>query len=279
MPMVGRKRARAEKPSPSLTAHQIVAYNFARARESLGWTQVETSDRLEPFLGYKLNQAGVSAIERTFDSERRRNIDVAEIVAFSRCFGVPIGWFFIPPAAHATDLLEPVQTKSDSENMVVADLIALIVGTPEGWQALVEQIAERLEGERRPLLTALQYAFRGDHDEQGWEQQIDLRRRALQSTTLARQASPGDEVITKMAALLVDLVKLTPLGFNALRGASPQQALELLARGDQDVQNLVAYAEERRAAGERSAGEWDDLRPIDPAEALGLRDEQAAREA
>jgi hypothetical protein len=249
--MVGRKRSRAPEPRPSLTAHQVVAYNFARAREALGWTQVETSDRLEPFLGYKLNQAGVSAIERTFDSDRRRNIDVAEIVAFSRCFGVP---------------------------MVVADLIALIVGTPEGWQAFVDQVADRLEWERRPLLKALHYAFRGDHDEQGWEQQIDLRRRALQATTLARQASPGEEMITKMAALLVELVKLTPLGFNTLREINPQEALELLARGDHDVQTAVAYAEQRRAAGERSEGEWDDIRPINPAEALGVHDQPVTAE-
>jgi hypothetical protein len=273
--MVGRRRARSKEPRPSLTAHQVVAYNFARAREALGWTQVETSERLEPFLGYKLHQAGVSAIERTFDSERRRNIDVAEIVAFARCFGVPLGWFFIPPAGHATDLIEPVQTKNDAANMIAADLIALIVGTPEGWQAFVEQVADRLEWERRPLVAALHYAFRGDHDEEGWEQQIDLRRRALQATTLARQASPGDEVITKMAALLVDLVKLTPLGFNALRETSPQDALELLARGNEDVQSLVAYAEERRAASEHSDTEWDELRPIDPAEALGLRNDAA----
>jgi len=276
--MVGRKRARAEEPRPSLSAHQVVAYNFARAREAVGWTQVETSERLEPFLGYKLNQAGVSAIERTFDSERRRNIDVAEIVAFSRCFGVPLGWFFIPPAGHATDFVEPVQTKDGSANMVVADLIALIVGTPSGWRAFVEQVVDRAQWERRPILDALHYAFQGDRDEQGWEQQIDLRRRALQSTTLVRQASPGDEVITKMAGLLVDLVKLTPLGYRALRDSNPQEALELLARGDEDVQGVVDLAEARRAAGEPSAGEWDDLRRIDPEEALGLKDEPATEE-
>jgi hypothetical protein len=277
--MPTRRRSRVPKDStPTLTVHQIVAYNFTRARQQAGWTQSETSDRLEPFLGYKLNQAGVSAIEKTYDSDRRRNIDVAEIVAFSRCFGVPLGWFFIPPAGHATDLIEPVTTKTDSNNMVVANLISLIVGTPQGWQAFIEQVADRLEWERRPLLAALHYAFRGDHDEDGWEQQIDLRRRALQATTLARQASPGDEVITQMAALLVDLVKLTPLGFNSLRDTSPQEALELLARGDNDVQNAVAYAEQRRAAGERSEGEWDDIRPIDPADALGLHDQPVTGE-
>ena len=81
-----------------------------------------------------------------------------------------------------------------------------------------------------------------------------------------------------MAALLVDLVKLTPLGYRALRDANPQEALELLARGDEDVQGVVDLAEARRAAGEPSAGEWDDLRRIDPEEALGLKDEPATEE-
>jgi hypothetical protein len=155
---------------------------------------------------------------------------------------------------------------------------ALIVGTPHGWQAFVDEVAGRLEWERRPLRAALHYAFRGDHDEQGWEQQIDLRRRALLSTTLARQASPGEEMISKMAALLVDLVKLTPLGYNTLRDTNPQEALELLACGDHDVQTAITYAEARRAAGERNEGEWDDIRPIDAAEALGLLDEPSSRE-
>jgi hypothetical protein len=277
--MPTRRRSRVPKdPTPGLTVHQIVAYNFTRARQLAGWTQTETSERLEPLLGYKLNQAGVSAIERTFDSDRRRNIDVAEIVAFSRCFRVPLGWFFIPPTGHATDLIEPVQTKPATENMVVADLIALIIGTPEGWQVFVEEVVGRLEWERRPLLKALHYAFRGDHDEQGWEHQIDLRRRALQTTTLARQASPGEEMITQMASLLVELVRLTPLGYNTLRDKNPQEALELLARGDHDVQTAVAYTAQRRAAGERSEGEWDELRPIDPAEALRLHDQPVTAE-
>jgi hypothetical protein len=76
-----------------------------------------------------------------------------------------------------------------------------------------------------------------------------------------------------------DVEGVQPLGYNTLRETNPQEALELLARGDNDVQNAVAYAEQRRAAGERSEGEWDDIRPIDPAEALGLRDEPTTREA
>jgi hypothetical protein len=49
-----------------LTVPRVVSYNFARARHEAGWTQVETSDLLEPSLGYRLGQVGVAAIERTF---------------------------------------------------------------------------------------------------------------------------------------------------------------------------------------------------------------------
>src|SRR3954451_11268192 len=113
--MVGRKRRNPETttPPPTLTIHQIVAYNFARARAAIGWTQVETSDHLEPFLGYKLNQAGVSAIEKTYDSERRRNIDTADVVAFARCFQRPIGWFFLSPPGVSEHIVECPQPREN----------------------------------------------------------------------------------------------------------------------------------------------------------------------
>lgn len=86
------------------------AFELCRVRPRGGWPEQRNSTSTALFLGYRLNQAGVSAIEKTYDSERRRNIDVAEIVAYSRCFGFPIGWFFLPPAGHTDDLIEPVQT-------------------------------------------------------------------------------------------------------------------------------------------------------------------------
>jgi hypothetical protein len=272
--MVGRKRTRTPEPPPaSLTAHQIVAYNFARAREAHGWTQVETSEQLAPFLGYKLNQAGVSAIEKTYDSERRRNIDVAEIVAFSRCFGFPIGWFFLPPSGHIDDLIEPVQTgELERVNLDTAHLLALVLGTPRGWEPFVERVVELLREAPDSIAAALRLAYRGERDEHGWEKQIDLRRRALRETTLVRQAGPGEEVISKMASLLVDLVKLTPLGFELLRDSDPQEALRLLTLGDADVQNLLRMAREERLQGLKGHGGFDDLEDIDPAEVLKLKD-------
>ena len=274
--MAVRKRTRNATPAPpTLTVHQIVAYNFTRARRDAGWTQVETSERLEPFLGYRLNQAGVSAIEKTYDSERRRNIDAAEIVAFARCFNRPISWFFLPPTGHSSDLVAPVHNREfESLNIQAGDLTALTLGSPEGWRSFLDRIAELLNDDHRMTWRAVLWALRGDPDNEDLEQQIDLRRQAVEEVTLARLAGPGDEVITKMAQLLVELVKLTPQGYNTLRDTDPAQALAVLTEGDQLVANLTREAERRRERGDedpiRGHEPFDDLKPIDPATALGI---------
>ena len=263
-----RRRARVSKTAtPSLTVHQIVAHNFTRARQEAGWTQSGTGERLEPYLGYKLNQAGVSAIEKTYDTERRRNIDAAEIVAFARCFNRPIGWFFLPPTQHGGDLVEPVYA-DDRYHLPAAELVALAVGTPSGWNVLLQRIRELLDTDRRRVADALTYALQARHDPDDIEGQLDLRRRAIQAVTLARHVSPGDEVITEMARLLAELVKTTPLGFAKLRDTDPDEALALLAEGDSHLEPHLAAADERRREGRPSLGGFDDIEPIDIEAAL-----------
>lgn len=265
--MVGR-RGRGTRPQ-SLTVHQIVAYNFRRARESKGWTQAQTGEMLEQHLGTRLNQAGVSAIEKTYDSDRRRNIDVAEVVAFASCFGKPISWFFLPPPGSGEMALEPVM---GDEYSIAADLVTWAIGGPMGWDSFLARISELLQTDTDTVWGSMQNAFAGV--KRGtWEGQIDLRRQALQQTTLARFASPGDEVITSMAALLVELVKSTPLGFQKLRHADPDEALAMLAEGDELVRPMIELARQRKADGLRSEGGFDDVEEIDLDEALGREPE------
>ena len=77
--------------------NQVVAYNFRAARELRGWTQEEVALRLERYLGQRLTQAGVSAIERAWDGERRREFDAHELLFFAMAFDLPILWFLLPP--------------------------------------------------------------------------------------------------------------------------------------------------------------------------------------
>jgi len=273
--MVRRKRTCvAEDATPTLTVHQVVAYNFARARNALGWTQVETSQHLEPFLGYQLNQAGISAIEKTYDSERRRNIDTAEVVAFARCFGVPIGWFFLPPSEHAGDLVEPLHV-DDRYHIPAADLVTLTIGSPSSWRLYLERVRELLGTDRGSIADALHFALDGHSERDEIEAQLDLRRRAIRDINLARHASPADDVITNMAELLLRLVRLTPGGMDRLRQSDPQAALVLLEEGDEYLDTHLLAADHREEGGQPSRGGFDDIRPIELEAALGLADEGA----
>jgi hypothetical protein len=98
----------------------------------------------------------------------------------------------------------------ESLNIQAGDITALTLGSPEGWRSFLDRVAELLDDDHRMTWRAVLWALRGDPDKQHWEQQIDLRRRAVEEVTLARLAGPGDDVITNMAQLLVELVKLTP---------------------------------------------------------------------
>lgn len=102
--MVGRKRAPAERTeviqqrSPGQAdLNQVVAYNFRQARELRGWTQDEAAMALEPLVGQRLPQASISAIERAYEGDRRREFDAQEILAFALAFNLPLVWFFLPP--------------------------------------------------------------------------------------------------------------------------------------------------------------------------------------
>jgi hypothetical protein len=265
--MAVRKRRKPETTTPpppprTLTTHQIVAYNFARARTAAGWTQVETSDRLEPYLGYKLNQAGISAIEKTYDSERRRNIDTSDVVAFARCFNRPIGWFFLPPPGRGGDLVEPVN-EDRRYQLPAADLVALAVGTPNGWEHFLERIRDLLKSDLDLTADALHYALEGRRGTAALEDQINLRRRSVRAMTLLRYADGADDVITQMAQLLVRLVDLTPQGMANLRATDPDHALVLLHDGESFLPVSPAMAKRYKELGIPATTEFDKVEEID----------------
>jgi transcriptional regulator with XRE-family HTH domain len=103
--MVGRQRTTRDENLPPLrderpgTAdlNEIIAYNFRAARELRGLTQDDTARLLEPLLGQRLPQASISAIERAYEGDRRREFDAHELLAFALAFDLPVVWFFLPP--------------------------------------------------------------------------------------------------------------------------------------------------------------------------------------
>jgi hypothetical protein len=79
-----------------ITANQLVAANLRRARDVRGLTQEQAAERLEPYLGTRWSPAVFSAAETSVKTSRVREFDASELLAFSRAFDLPIGWFFLP---------------------------------------------------------------------------------------------------------------------------------------------------------------------------------------
>lgn len=239
MPKV--KRQAPKDATNSLTTNQVVSYNFIRAREENGWTQAQASNELYGFLGYHLNQAGISTIERTFDGGRDRNFSADEILAFARCFKRPVTYFFLPPVGFSQHWLNPIEGFAWARTY---DVLAHALGLPEGWEALLERIRELLDKDRVDTWDALRYAF---HDRSDGYQPADVldewvieRRRQLQVETLQRLASEVDARVHALSELVRQLEATTVVG--------------LLIRAQTDPSILESLVERPTGTG-RPAGE------------------------
>lgn len=121
-------------PPPEVDLNQVVAYNVRAARELRGWTQEETADRLEPYLGQRLTQAAVSAIERAWDGDRRREFDAHELLIFAMVFDLPIIWFLLPPPRDRRLMRNTTRQ--------VDELYAWLLGKPDQLDPVYERLAE-----------------------------------------------------------------------------------------------------------------------------------------
>jgi transcriptional regulator with XRE-family HTH domain len=112
--------------------NQVVAYNVRAARELRGWTQDEFAERLEPYVGQRLTQASVSAIERAWDGERRREFDAHELLTFAMVFDLPILWFLLPPPGDHRLLRATTRP--------VDELYAWLVGRPDQLPPIYDRL-------------------------------------------------------------------------------------------------------------------------------------------
>jgi transcriptional regulator with XRE-family HTH domain len=188
--VVGRERAPTDtdpqRPADSRAGqadlNEIVAYNFRAARELRGWTQEETARALEPLLGQRLPQASISAVERAYEGDRRREFDAQEILAFALAFDLPLVWFFLPPVGdhrlvhHTTntvsELYEVVFGKESQLGPVYERLRRLGIDDPTQAARTVEALTGRpsrgrqasFRERRKQMLLALldQYTDRVD---------------------------------------------------------------------------------------------------------------------
>lgn len=142
--MARKKPVEIEEPV-KITPNQIVAFNLTEARRLRGWTQEEAAAELEPFVGARWSKATFSSAERSIDGRRVRQFTADEIVAFSRCFGVPIGFFFMPP--RPTQSETPVRfatAEREDDGLPLTELLDAIFGAPGEREVLSARLNDYL---------------------------------------------------------------------------------------------------------------------------------------
>jgi transcriptional regulator with XRE-family HTH domain len=121
-------------PADTVDVNQVVAYNVRAARELRGWTQDDLADRLAAYTGMRPTQANVSAIERAWDGDRRREFDAHELLIFSLVFELPIIWFLLPPPGEHRLMA--------NTNRPVDELYMHLVGRPDQLEPVLDRLRQ-----------------------------------------------------------------------------------------------------------------------------------------
>jgi transcriptional regulator with XRE-family HTH domain len=203
----------ARKPKPDdLTVHQVVAHNVYQARKLRGWTQEEAAAAISETLGRPITAAGLSAIEKTFTSRRQRVIDVAELTAFARAFGVPIAWFFLPPERRETSAIPGLYEHA-------ATMAVDVFGDEDAWQWYLARIVDLL-GAPNSILHDDLLGSAGYPSSAEWAE-IDRKREELLKTALAQFAADNSAVIETLIANLTKLLPLTATRYTTQHAPKP----------------------------------------------------------
>jgi hypothetical protein len=154
---MARKKHEGIDETVKITPNQIVAFNLTEARRLRGWTQEEAAAELEPYVGARWSKATFSSAERSIDGRRVRQFTADEIVAFSRCFDVPIGYFFMPPRPSQSETPVRFATAEDRDlGLSLAELLDAIFGTPGEREVMSARLNEYLGEIPMQDLTAAQ---------------------------------------------------------------------------------------------------------------------------
>src|ERR1700674_492883 len=124
--------ARRPRLRRTYSPNQVVALNVARARALRGWTQEEAATALAPYLGTRWSTASFSAVERSTAGTRVKQFSADELVALSRGFGLPIGWFLMPPPPSEKAGLHTPDAGMRGQEMIT--LVDAVLGTSESFE-------------------------------------------------------------------------------------------------------------------------------------------------
>lgn len=238
MPRRSRPEPPPPPPPPDVDLNQVVAYNVRAARELRAWTQEELADRLEPYLGQRLTQAGVSSIERAWDGERRREFDAHELLVFAMVFDLPIIWFLLPPPTDHR--LMRGTTRS------VDELYTYLLGRPEQLAPVYARLREIGVKDPSAAEEIVEKITGAPASSQEWSYRE--RRKELLLALLDQHADDLDSAVDELGRWIDNLRQIGIRGFIASR------------TGDRDFAHVGLQPDQDESAPSDTAG------PTAPAE-------------
>lgn len=201
---------RGERDQRAFTPNQVVAQRIAFARQLRGWTQEEAADRLEPYLGAKWSAATFSIVERSIDGKRIRQFTADELVALSRAFEVPIGWWFTPSWGDETGL---VVTPDAPDGLPSQLMVDVVMGDVNGFEAWANELLLWASNQRVIVETATGKIVRQDSISPRTEPWLDDFARLRAEMAVAGQfgdLKAAKEGLTRVLGLLDELSTAAP---------------------------------------------------------------------
>ena len=201
---------RGERDQRAFTPNQVVAQRIAFARQLRGWTQEEAADRLEPYLGAKWSAATFSIVERSIDGKRIRQFTADELVALSRAFEVPIGWWFTPSWGDETGL---VVTPDAPDGLPSQLMVDVVMGDVDGFEAWANELLLWASNQRVIVETATGKIVRQDSVSPRTEPWLDDFARLRAEMAVAGQfgdLKAAKEGLTRVMGLLDELSTPAP---------------------------------------------------------------------
>ena len=139
-----------EKTPIVFSINQVVALNLYWARTIKEWTQARACQELAPYLGEQWSVATYSAAEKSRDrTDRVRQFNADDLVAFAAAFGLPVQFFFVPPTGGVGPEDPKVHLvagdRRSSHAFDVGEYMRVAFGSPEGNALLHGFLGEAIE--------------------------------------------------------------------------------------------------------------------------------------
>jgi transcriptional regulator with XRE-family HTH domain len=191
--------SQTEKTDPGLverqvSADQLVAFNMATYRKTLGLTQEDLAQLLEWHTGRPWSKASVSAAERSFDGDRTKYFSAEQLLALAASLDVSVSALLLPPPDDGMSVRYILAPLPEPHRLDMRDVYFLLFPSDSSTGASIDLYRSRREALEEGLL-----ASRLDHgdgprspsDQTALADRLDEQRRTILSVARQLEADIG----------------------------------------------------------------------------------------